>query len=302
MFITEIISDTGRQRDHNEDCAWISTYIENLQNSQHSPQIEINTDILHLNEEKTGTMRFEKDPPLFSIMLDEHDIARTPKTADAYDILKDMLIIGVADGMGGHRAGEVASGIVAMTLPAIFTWDTIKNPDAERENILAGSIKKMIKGISERANMPEYQGMGTTLVTAIIKDDEVTLANIGDSRAYLHNDKGLKQVTKDHSFVQSLIDAGAIDEEEAFDHPQKNVISKSIGKNPDVEAEIYSICIEESDTLLLCSDGLNDMLRREEIEEIMNGNEGLHEIAKKLLDEANERGGKDNITIALARR
>lgn len=211
--------------------------------------------------------------------------------------LNNFHLLAVADGLGGHAAGEVASKI---TLEKIGEYlkshpNIINTKDSFREAIV--DANKEIYGLSQQK--PEYAGMGTTLVAAVISSSSALICNIGDSRAYLLNNE-IRQITKDHSVVQELVDRKVISEEEAFDHPQKNLVTRTIGISNSADLDFY----EENITgklLLLCSDGLSDMLRNSEIFETINSCSTLEEACTALIDTANERGGKDNISVILAR-
>ena len=205
----------------------------------------------------------------------------------------------VADGMGGHNGGRVASGM---------TVEVIKQFVSERytELMPAGDIAEMLKaGICEandkvyRRSVDEREllGMGTTATIAILKGTELVIANVGDSRAYAIGDS-IAQITKDQTLVQDLIDKGEITPQEALVHPQKHIITQAIGSAPEVTAEII---IQEcgSRYLLLCSDGLIVHLSDAQIADIVTGSEGIDRAASCLIDEANRAGGEDNTTVVI---
>lgn len=204
----------------------------------------------------------------------------------------------VADGMGGHKSGDVASK---------FTIDSIKNylnnyndEDSQIESILYSVIQKVDRDLSIKANSnPDYNGMGTTMVLATIKNDELYIANIGDSRLYIYMDK-LRQITEDHTRVMELVKNGEITMMEALNHSDRHQITRAIGYggNPD----FYNIKIIEGDMILICSDGLTSMIEDEKIEDIITNYDGsIQEKADKLVQIANNNGGIDNISVILVK-
>lgn len=197
----------------------------------------------------------------------------------------------VADGMGGHEAGEVASRIAVQTMEAHM-------PKSSSPEALAAAVLKanedVLRGAADGTGRP---GMGTTLTAALIFDDEVTIAQVGDSRAYLLHDNILQRITRDHSLVADLIEQGRLTEEEARFHPQRSVITRALGSDPQMQPDIYSLRVEDGDRLLLCSDGLTSMVSDEAIEMIMLANEYPREACDALVDEALAAGGLDNVTV-----
>ena len=220
----------------------------------------------------------------------------------ASDFIKNTGYIIVADGMGGHNAGEIASKMAVDTIREYFSenadWKTVN--DIRR--ILKESIEQANKKIFEKSQKDEFLfGMGTTIVLCIIEENNLYIANVGDSRLYHIKKDVINQVTKDHSLVQELIDQGEISEEEAENHPNKNVITRAVGTNEEVEIDFYKFCADENDTVVICTDGLSNMVKKEEILNISNEYGDVCECAKKLVDEANLNGGPDNITVAVIR-
>lgn len=213
---------------------------------------------------------------------------------------EDGFLVIVADGMGGHRAGDVAS---AMTLSYFKdTWDQAVNVTTAEvaENWFEENIQQVNSLLYEHAeNHIECQGMGTTLVAALCTERFSTIANIGDSRCYIYNENGFKQITEDHSLVNELVRTGQITREDAEHHPRKNVLLRALGTELTVETDIRSIVFEEGDFLLLCSDGLSNKVSEQEMKEVIQLESSLDEKADLLVSKANENGGEDNITLIL---
>lgn len=201
----------------------------------------------------------------------------------------------VADGMGGHNAGDYASEhAVAKFVEEVSLTTTNQSPN----HILKDAMSMANLHIHNCSlSQPKLSGMGTTMVVATCNGASVTIANVGDSRCYLINQK-IKQITRDHSLVEEMISLGGMDKDTARNHPDKNIITRAVGVKPEVETDIYSIEVGKEDKLLLCSDGLTNMLTDDEIFQIVNDHDA--EIATKLLVElANEHGGRDNISVIL---
>ncbi|MGG5252997.1 Stp1/IreP family PP2C-type Ser/Thr phosphatase [Neobacillus sp. SM06] len=206
----------------------------------------------------------------------------------------------VADGMGGHRAGDVASGMTLNELK--YRWEVAKGiTTAETaEAWLKEEILKVNELIFAHAkNNSECDGMGTTIVAAIATENFATVANIGDSRCYLLNESGFNQVTEDHSLVNELVRHGQITKEDAEHHPRKNVLLRALGTEEKVQMDIKTIMFEEGDCLLLCSDGLSNKVSEQEMMDILSSENSLEQKAHTLVSLANEYGGEDNITLAI---
>jgi protein phosphatase len=207
--------------------------------------------------------------------------------------------------MGGTKAGEVASKLAVEQIKTFFEKErvTLFDADFSPKTLLIQAIHQANDRILQYLQQhPETQGMGTTIVTAWILENKVHIAWVGDSRCYHYNPgSGLTQLTKDHSLVQQLIDRGEISTDQAFDHPQGHVITKNLG-NPQQQLEVdyRSYPIEHHDQLLLCSDGLNGLLRDQEIEFQLQRNNTPQTTAQQLISSANHAGGYDNITVILA--
>ncbi|MGE7661853.1 Stp1/IreP family PP2C-type Ser/Thr phosphatase [Peribacillus sp. NPDC097197] len=206
----------------------------------------------------------------------------------------------VADGMGGHRAGDVASGMTIDLLKERWEESSGIETANDAENWLKTQILLVNQLLFEHAEANlECKGMGTTIVAAICTDKFATIANIGDSRCYLYNESGFKQVTEDHSLVNELVRSGQITKEDAEHHPRKNVLLRALGTELQVEMDITTVIFEEQDMLLLCSDGLTNKVSEVELEEMLNNGHSLEEKAQSLIEMANNYGGEDNITLVL---
>lgn len=211
-----------------------------------------------------------------------------------------QLLAVIADGMGGHRAGDVASEIATSSLHK--KWDhceLIESP-GEAQEWLELKVKEVNEEVFQHAiEHEECKGMGTTIVVAICTAEFVTIAHIGDSRCYLTNEFGFKQVTDDHSLVNELVRSGQITRQDAEHHPRKNVLLKALGTERVITVDINTISWENNNKLLLCSDGLSNKLADEELEEFINKDKTLEDIADEMIYLANDRGGEDNISLVL---
>ena len=221
------------------------------------------------------------------------------KNEDSYLILqpeKGVAILAVADGMGGHNAGEVASEIAI---------ESIKDYSFNFADNIIKQIKSAVNEANENilnyeADDINYQDMGTTLTLSVLKDNKLFYGHVGDSRIYLFNDQ-LNQVTRDHSLVNDLIENKSIRPDEAFDHPKKNIITQALGIDKDLEIQTDQINITDEDIIMLCTDGLSDMIRFENIEEVFQKDKKLQEMIDELGSQALKNGGTDNITIIMGK-
>lgn len=208
-------------------------------------------------------------------------------------------ILVVADGMGGHRAGEVAS---EQAVNAVL--QSIKeNDNTDKISLIETAISVANDKVLDMSTRDEkFKGMGTTLVVATLEDGILYVANVGDSRLYLIDDDDIKQITRDHSLVQEMVSIGELDKDSARNHSSKNVITRAIGVEKKIMADFFEVEVSEKTKILLCSDGLTNMVEDSEINRIICENKGaeLEVIVKKLIDEANENGGLDNIAVVLA--
>lgn len=204
----------------------------------------------------------------------------------------------VADGMGGHNAGEVASGKAV----GIVQKDVLGKCGENAKDILVKAVNDANREIYEMSvNARNLSGMGTTMTACVAEEHNVTAVQVGDSRLYLIRGEKITQITKDHSLVEMLLENGKITKEEARRHPQKNIITRAVGTDKTVEADIYEFRAEAGDVILLCSDGLVNMVEDEEILSVINLSETLNDAANKLVAEAETAGGTDNITVILIR-
>ncbi len=214
----------------------------------------------------------------------------------------------VADGMGGAVAGEEASRIAVKTVQDKLATDYYRSPDdyssydaEDLADLMGDAVREANQNIIDKAIAdPDFKGMGTTITMAFARYNDVILAHVGDSRAYYvdASDKTIHQLTADHSFVQALVDAGHITDDEAASHPMKNVLYRALGQAEDLDVDvIQDIRIHANDRLVLCSDGLTLHLNSEEIRDIALSSEDPHVISNKLVELANSRGGKDNVSV-----
>ncbi|HET7578243.1 MAG TPA: Stp1/IreP family PP2C-type Ser/Thr phosphatase [Bacillales bacterium] len=206
----------------------------------------------------------------------------------------------VADGMGGHSAGEVASALAVKHIKerwaAAGNFGTGEAAEKWLQETIAETNTNVLAYAREH---PECQGMGTTVVAAFCAPEFVTMAHVGDSRGYLFGKNGLTQITKDHSLVGELVRRGELSEEEAAFHPRKHVLLQALGTEETIDSEVRTVEWQAGDIVLLCSDGLTDNLSREQLEEVMKSEQTVREKADKLTEIANLAGGDDNITSTL---
>lgn len=209
--------------------------------------------------------------------------------------IDEGVLLAVADGMGGHQAGDVASEKAIETfVDYLETRDTIDNA----ADVLIQGVKTANRHLHEMADQnTELGGMGTTLVAAYLVEGTATIVNVGDSRAYHVTSREIEKITKDQSLVQELVEQGSISPEEASEHPQKNVLSQALGTDEMVEPDTYSITIRG--TLLLCSDGLSDEVPEAEIKNGIMSTDSPSESAAVLVERANQYDGSDNISVVL---
>ena len=217
----------------------------------------------------------------------------------------------LADGMGGYKGGEIASEMAVNTvledlksvIPALNPGEIDEQTGYSRESLAARqSIIKANEAIHTIAQkQPQYHGMGTTVVLGIFYDNHITIAHVGDSRMYRFREDRLEQVTVDHTLLQELIDRGFYSPEEARESLNKNLVTRALGIEDSVAVDIHEDLVLPGDIYLLCSDGLNDMMEDEVMSQIIrNSKDNLERIADQLIMQANENGGKDNVSVILA--
>jgi protein phosphatase len=213
------------------------------------------------------------------------------RNEDSYVVAPPLFA--VADGMGGAQAGEVASKLAAAALE-----DTDSGSSKGRERVVS-LIQEANRRVYERAHAdPATSGMGTTMTVALVEGQVVTIGHVGDSRAYLVRAGHLEQLTEDHSLVNELLKSGKLSPQEAVTHPQRSVITRAVGTDPDVDVDAFTVDALVGDVFLLCSDGLTDMVDDEDILDLVERNhDDLDRVAKSLVSAANRGGGEDNITV-----
>ena len=201
----------------------------------------------------------------------------------------------VADGMGGHKAGDYASKLCVEKMVCAIEESKSITP----VTILEEAVTEANKCVLEEAKAnAEYEGMGTTMVACTLQGNTLYIANIGDSRLYIINDD-IKQITKDHSWVEEMVKKGELTESQARIHPQKNIITRALGIDEVVHADYFEINTKPDDKILMCSDGLTNMVEDEDIEYIIRHSSSIEKAVENLVEKANENGGKDNITVIL---
>jgi len=213
----------------------------------------------------------------------------------------------VADGAGGHAAGDVASGIVVRTLAqhaskTLFSLslDEVAPGAFDVEGWLGQAVQVCNEAVHEQRNT-SHTDMGTTLVMAVVMSGEAFIAHVGDSRAYVVNAESIRQITVDHSWVQRMVDTGQITPEEARTHERRNVIYKMIGDRPKIDPDINQVMLESGDCLLLCSDGLSGPVEDADMHHIVTTSNSPQEACQRLIDAANRAGGPDNISVVIVR-
>lgn len=202
----------------------------------------------------------------------------------------------VADGMGGHNAGEYASRFTVDKVVEVISQNGQQEPVAAMKEALTEANSQLLE---EAGADPSKSGMGTTVVAATVIGDLLHVANIGDSRLYVIDHEAIRQITRDHSLVEEMVRLGEMDKAAAKVHPDKNIITRAIGVTRELAVDFFEVKLRPEDMILLCSDGLTNMVEDEEIKEIVLEQKNIVEKAEKLINTANENGGKDNITVIL---
>jgi protein phosphatase len=230
---------------------------------------------------------------------------------DAIGSLPDIGLMVLADGMGGYNAGEVASGIAVQTITKLAAEGANREARAEVDTdtglmrqtiVLRDAVARANKIIYQTAqSQAECEGMGTTLVAGMFYDNRISLAHVGDSRAYRLRGERFEQLTMDHSLLQELVDRGFYSEEEAQRSTNRNYVTRALGVEPSVDVEVQEYEVEPGDIYLLCSDGLPDMVEDEDIHlTIRTFNASLDVVGEQLVQLSNDHGGRDNVSIMLA--
>ncbi len=232
------------------------------------------------------------------------DIGRKREVNQDYAAVSDKPIgnlpnlLVVADGMGGHKAGDFASRFTVATVFQEVEKSSEIGPNAIICKAVEAANQKLLEAARQDARL---HGMGTTLVVATVIGHTLYFANIGDSRLYLLNGKSIKQLSKDHSLVQEMVRLGGINEEDARRHPDKNIITRAIGAKEKVEIDFFEYRLQKDDMILMCTDGLSNMVEDEEIYRIVENSRDVVEAVEQLVEKANDNGGKDNIGVVLAK-
>ena len=250
---------------------------------------------------ESGDLRVIVLSDLGNIRTNNEDMGMFFKVADDSIIREKGYLLIVADGMGGHQAGEVASKMAADIISREYFKQSGNN---SIEKNLAKVFAFANKTIFEKASSQKtYNGMGTTCTALVVIDQTVYFAHVGDSRAYVQKGNSIMQITEDHTYVQELVNSGDITVEEAAVHPKRNILTNAMGTKPDLRIDTgkCSFNFENNDRLLICSDGLYDYLNDKELQEILQNNL-LKNAAEYMVQEAKARGGHDNITVVIAER
>lgn len=223
---------------------------------------------------------------------------------DSYNILpgnqEAPYVFIVADGMGGHNCGEIASRVAVEYISDYFAQNAGSYIDAEDSG---PALKKLVEAANQEVwqkslETPETNGMGTTLTMAVIAGKTVTIAHVGDSRLYLARSGDMRKVTEDHSYIEELVRKGSLTREEAENHPGKNIITRAIGSSPELDVDILSLTMETDDIMVLCTDGLTNMVCEDEIHETAGSNTP-EAACEQLIEAAKRHGGEDNITVII---
>jgi PPM family protein phosphatase len=223
-------------------------------------------------------------------------------SAAVYTLPNGTILAVIADGMGGHLGGDYASSTAIQVIGEQFM--ELDSTSFEEEQQWAEWLREVVNHVNRllynhAGENEDLKGMGTTLEVALLRGSSCLVSHTGDSRVYAINDYGIRQVTRDHSYVNVLLDSGEITEEEAAVHPQRNWIMKAIGSEKTIEPDHYSIELNDNSYLLLCTDGLSNKVEQQLMHEVVLSDATLHDKAQKLVDLANEMGGEDNISLIL---
>lgn len=223
---------------------------------------------------------------------------------DVVEKEQGMVLAVLADGMGGHNAGDVASELAVRFL--VDRFHKSKLHLTSDSNAVSSWLKEAYEGANERISTiaesdPSCKGMGTTLIAAVFQNNKVTFAHIGDSRVYLYSKGEINPLTKDHSYVNVLLDSGEINEEEARTHPRKNMLMKAIGTEISIDPDILTVSLRAEEYMLICSDGLSNMVSAEQMVHVLQSEATLQAKVETFIELANEQGGEDNISLIISR-
>lgn len=271
---------------------WKKIFGSNKKKQNPAPQTEVID---------SGQFRVVVRTDLGNIRLNNEDNGLFYRIADEQVIREKGYLLLVADGMGGHQAGEVASRMAA----EIISQEYFKS---EKNGGIEKSLRRAFLAANQQifqsaSRHKEQQGMGTTCTALVVTDQHIYFGHVGDSRAYLWKKSGIHRITEDHTYVMELVRSGEISREEAETHPKRNILTNAMGTKPEVKVDTgkFSLPFETGDRLFLCSDGLYDYLQDAEIAQWLSTH-GIAEAAEGLIKEAKNRGGHDNITIVLAEK
>jgi serine/threonine protein phosphatase PrpC len=245
-----------------------------------------------------GRVRKNNEDAFLVANIDDAAAAAAPTSRVTFHASEHAVLLAVSDGMGGADAGEVASALVVESLRRAMA--EAKDGQGDWDEATKKAVESANREVWSAARAPGRRGMGATVTAVCVHGDTAHIAEVGDSRAYLLRNARIRQVTRDQSFVQYLVDAGALKPEEAASYPMKNVVLQAMGQKADVQVALGRLALRRGDKLLLCSDGLSGKLKAEEMLAMVQQSPSLETACKKLIDAANERGGDDNITVVLA--
>ncbi|CAM3570079.1 Stp1/IreP family PP2C-type Ser/Thr phosphatase [Paracidovorax anthurii] len=239
----------------------------------------------------------------FCALTDQGRVRSNNEDAVAVDVRGQVAVL--ADGMGGYNAGEVASTMATdLIRQGLVQWldeDGRSAPPSDLRVAMEACVESANRAIYQASQSnPQYAGMGTTVVVAVFKDDRLVLGHIGDSRCYRLRNRTLYQITRDHSWLQEQVDAGILTPQEAALSGFRNLVTRALGVEETTLLEVNEFQVEPNDLFILCSDGLTDMVGDDELQVLVNGPEPLAERAARLIEAANVRGGRDNISVLLA--
>ncbi|HEY1960479.1 MAG TPA: Stp1/IreP family PP2C-type Ser/Thr phosphatase [Polyangiaceae bacterium] len=248
-----------------------------------------------------GKVRTNNEDAYVVADLNRGDRVTAEKPID-FDVQSRGVLLAVSDGMGGEQAGEVASALVVETLRKVLVDIAPEEEEGKTAitRIIEDAVTKANEEVFAAAKDPGKRGMGATLTAVFVNGPSAYIAEIGDSRAYLLRGRRMRQMTKDQSFVQLLLDSGAITEEEAANYPHKNIILQAIGQQKNLNIAVGKLGLRRGDRLLLCSDGLSNKVTPDEMRDMVCDAKSIDEACAKLIETANERGGDDNATVVLA--